>query len=844
MAKFCGNHTVPMTRPEDRALLGGVAALATAIVLLELLSFRLCAATLGGSFATFVGLMSPFAAALGAVTLGRRSAAVSPARLAKSAAYWAVLAGATTVVGTVALSWASQGVARQGGEGDLLHVWVVLAGWLLPAWLSGGALATAVRCGLRTIGRLGFAEALGGVVACLLVPAAMWVGAPRAALICGALYAAAAFCFGYVGRAARPRWPALATLPLVVLVLVSGDIGAPWLKMRVTEGRRTKVELWVWTAAGVITVDKVVRRHTRYRIDRSRAVPIAKRDNNKRKPRYHVQDAVYDLRGRVQGPVLLIGASGGRDVRVALAYDNERVDWVVPHVALLQDVLRDRYGEHTGDLLADDRIRTWIGDGRAALASLPQGYANVVVLDTGDGAQTAPRQVTYQDRRFTTEAVRDYLGRLSDQGALLLHSSVTALPSLMATVVEAVGEPAEKTRKRMFACVNGAGVAALLVNWKSIDPVTARALSKGCKKARRFVAYPLPEIRTKSPGRKLAERDRSERMARLEGGTAVFDERPLLSPPTPLGELPRVAMTALRGLRPQAEDKKDKKPSSSPPSDTEAAVPWESASDLVRDKLSQGGIAAAATAMGLLALIVTLLVPAAQPGVGRRSAPVPLRLSFPLFGLALALGLFVLVERFTRLLGDGAYAWSVLIPLGLAAVGGGRLWVDALEQPRARRTTMILLGAGAAWLLVLAAAAEPLLRATSSSTVLALLVVLVVTLITGALLGAPLALGLVVVRAHGPAQSTWCWGAHHAGWAFGAALAASLVHAVGLRPLLPIAVAAYALGAALFVLGSRGGAPRVESSAPSGPSAAPDPRGAATAAAPGDGSAAPPQPAA
>ena len=267
------------------------------MVLLELLSFRLCAATLGDGFAAIVGLMGPFAAALGAVALARRSGAVAGSRLAKSAAYLATLAGASMVVGTIALSWVSQRVASERGAGDNVQVVVVLAGWLWPALLSGGALATAVRRGLGTIGRVGFAEAVGGAMACLLVPAAMWLGAPRAALCCGLLYAVAAFCFAYVGREGRPRWAALATLPLAVVVLVSGDIGAPWLRMRFDVGRRTKVELAAWSAEGLIAVQKVTRRATRFSVDQTRPIPIAKKEKGGRKPKAHVQDLVYDSNG-------------------------------------------------------------------------------------------------------------------------------------------------------------------------------------------------------------------------------------------------------------------------------------------------------------------------------------------------------------------------------------------------------------------------------------------------------------------------------------------------------------------------------------------------------------------
>ncbi len=805
MAKLCGNHSVPMTAPEHRAQLGGVAALAAAMVLLELLSFRLCAATLGAGFAAFVGLMGPFAAALGAVTLARRSAALQGSQLAKSAAYLAALAGAAMVAGTVALSWASQHVARERGEGDNLQVLVVIAGWLIPALFAGGALALALRRGLGAIGRVGFAEAVGGAAACLLLPASMWLGAPQAALSTGMLFALAAFCFAYVGRVQRPRWAVLATLPLAVVVLVAGDISAPWLRMRSDVGRRTKVELAVWTSQAMIAVNKVSRGAGRFHVDRTRPAPLAKPEKAGQKPRYHIQDIIYDLTGRADGPVLVIGASGGRDVRAALAYDHERVDFIAPYAKLVNEVLMHRYAAVTGRLLADPRVHAQIGDGRAALAGLPKDYAHVVVLDLGQAAQTAPRLLMHHDRLFTTEAVRGYLERLGPKGSLVMRRTVASLPSLIATTVEAVGEAPEQTHKRLFVCADKRDAAALLLSSAAIDPVTFRKLTKGCKKGRFSIPYPLPELRNHNRGKALAMRQRREAVAKLEGGEAVFDERPFLQPRQSFAELPAVALSALRGLRPQVVGDNDPKAQARPGPDAKPGAGETDGGEAApaADKpavMTPSGMTAAAAAIGLLALLVTLLVPAPQAGSARRRATVLLRLSFPWFGAALSLCFFVLVERFTRLLGDGASAWSLLIPLGLVAVGAGRLWVDTLRQGISKRTIMGVLGAGALWLLVLALAARPLVASVTGSTVGAWLVVLVVMMISGWLLGAPLAMGLVLLRAHGPAQATWCWGAHHAGWAFGAALAALLVYLIGLSPLMPIAVVSYALGAALLVI--------------------------------------------
>jgi hypothetical protein len=97
---------------------------------------------------------------------------------------------------------------------------------------------------------------------------------------------------------------------------------------------------------------------------------------------------------------------------------------------------------------------------------------------------------------------------------------------------------------------------------------------------------------------------------------------------------------------------------------------------------------------------------------------------------------------------------------------------------------------------------------SDSSATLRLTAVLFLTVATGWLLGAPLAIGLRVVGAWDPAPIAWCWGAHLGGWALGGGAAALLVYYVGIAKLWPLGLVAFALGAVLLALGVRRQAPQ------------------------------------
>jgi hypothetical protein len=775
-----------------------VLSLAAGMLLLEVLAFRLCAATLGHGFAAFVGILLPAAAAFGAATLGRRSPTRSVARMARSAAHLAAFGGGCMVAGAIALTWASQSLATAADEGSSIQVIVVLTGWLLPAMLLGASLALCLRIGVPIVGRLGFAEALGAAVASLLLPFVLSIGAPRAALGSGFILTLAAFALGYVGRSKKPRWATIATLPLAVASLLAGDFGAPWMKVRMDEGRRSKIEITHWTPQGALGVQKIERGKARFQYDRSPVMRLAAKPKGATKPRFFGEDLLYFLNEKAEGPVLVVGSRGGRALAVALAYGHKRVDGIALEGAFLNRVLSDeKYASITGNLLADERLRFHIGDGRKLPDALAAGYQRIVLHGYALPQQIGPRLLMAHDRLFTRESIRRLLERLQPQGALLIRVPRPKLSSVMSTAAEAVGGEARHARQHLFSCASNA-TAIVVAHRERLDPRQVQNLTKRCKKSRLTVEYPLSEPRRGHRQTDDLKKQRDAALAELWAGGVATDNLPFSTTAPKLAELRAETLGALRALQPRRAAAK-----SVDRVKTDGADKTKEAVEAPPPKMTPWGIAAAGLGMSLLVLLITLLIPPGKPAPGRPAAPLALRLSFPAFGAALALCLFALTDKLLVALGGPAIAWSVLIPMALIGVGSGRLWVDTLRLTSLWRAPLMALMFGVVWLVGMEVGGSRAIDVLAGSGALPLTLVFPMLLVSGALLGAPLSWGLRLVGSVQPAAITACWSTHHAGWALGGAAAALGVFYLGIGRILPLGIMVYALGAMLFVVGGR-----------------------------------------
>ena len=533
-------------------------------------------------------------------------------------------------------------------------------------------------------------------------------------------------------------------------------------------------------------------------VDRGPSLELALKIKSNRKPLGGVSELSYVLSERSVGRALIIGTGGGRELRMALAHGHKQVDAIELSRALTGDLLARRYPTEMGHLLSDPRrVALSFGDGRRRLPPVTGGYQRIMVIsEPSTITQIAPRLLMSSDRRHTAEAIAGYLSLLTPKtGNLVLRvPRRQLLPALMATAEVALALPRKAARERMFACSEREGAAMLLLAPDRINPRARRKLRRYCTRKRLIIEYPMAQLRENDAERDSKAKQQQEQLARLDSAVASGDAKPFLAGPPEPGRLVGVGLEVLKSLRVESKAKlrklartKRKPPAVEPPP--------------VAPLAKRAGVAAVGVLFALALGLLALLLPVARTDKQRNPAAT-FRVAALLFGVAAALGMFSISELCLQVIGDRAYGWRLVLPMGLVGLGGGRLWVDALPKGRVR-SYLIAVIAVAVPSLIGAHAALPMLAASAQGETAALLSVAAIALLAGWLLGAPLAAAMRLSGRHNPVAVASIWGVHLLGWALGGAFAAVGVYYFGAAKLLTLAAAALGFGALLFAASGR-----------------------------------------
>ena len=836
-----------MERRQTWALGLGVALLAAAELLAPLLGFRLGLVAAGVDLGYLLAAGLPAAAALGAVWVGPLTPSATPQRVARRAAALAFGAAIAWLVGLLLLTWLAQRLGTPPHEAPPSLRLGVVATWLLSAASGGAALALGLRLGATRIGRFGFVEATGAAAACLTVPAVLLVGAPRAALLVTLLPAVAAFAFIELCRGAtpgdsrlgnQPSRAVLVTVPLVVAALLAGDLGDPWLHIPNDGGKRSPTALQIWTAGGLVAVNKPTARTFGYSVDGGELIPLASARAASAKPPAGLLDLAFAL--DTKGPALVIGSGGGREVQAALGHGLEPVSALELEPAVLKEVALGRFAEETGRFYApSSRLQTSLGDGRAGLRRLPHDYGTILVVAAEPWVQAPPRLLGWERRLYTQTALHAYLDHLAPDGLLVLRCAAGEIGSLWAVAQSVLGSDARRASQHMFACGAKEG-AVLLVRAGVLNGPDRTRLTKFCRK--RKLEVHDPGAIGRGPADDVAAGHKAEPDA--EGSTdeaqlpepvapwattVATDDRPFLDGAPPLGVLGKLAIASLRealSLR--------KAPSEAPAPIASDLLPTEppiGSGQLKGEPATKAprapkpktepaheppGPVATVAAGGLCtAVLLVLCLLAPRP---RRRGPgaAPRALCFAVAPLGVGLGMAELgtADQLLGMLGHPAYAWPLVIPLGLVGAAAGRLWVDTLSRPRLGPALEVVAGLGVVLTLSVFASAARILTMAGGPIVLGVAVCAVLMLALGMSFGAPLAAILRLAAQNGETEAApngplvaWCWGVHLGGWAFGTAAGALLARYLGVQSLLLIGALGLVSAAVLAGLARKPGLP-------------------------------------
>jgi hypothetical protein len=610
------------------SLLGGVASLSAAAVLLALAWARLAGALFGEHVALAVGALAWLGLAAGGVAARALGEPGSAPRLHGRLTLAASGVAASSVVALLAFVRAPLVVTDAK---TLLSLASLIALATVPLAFAGTALATALRDAREHTGTLCAAMWLGAVLGAAGATLAVGLGPLRGVLVAAFVAALAAAAFAWGSRRAAGELEIVATLVLAPAVLLVSDVMAPWLKLpaAVTAPR---AEVQAWTDSGLVTVDRPMGGRAWVRVNGGSATVML--DAKAAVPR-EASDLAYALH-EGQGPALVVGPGGGRDVRAALdAIHSEPgdVDVVEPQRYVAQELVGGRYSAFTGGLYERPEVHVILADARGHVASSAAHYRSIVVSSHDDAEAAANgARVLRPSELYTVEGVGDLLARLTPDGTLTLSAS-------------------DKDRARLV----GLALAALRARGvgEPLSHVFAASSSKTTSLVLALAPLPQPAIET------LRAQVRRSRLTEV------------LAPDAPAPEL----VLAARALVPPTDDR-----------------PYLYADPAAARPLAVLGMRSAwRQHQGLWTLVLLLAVGAVaavgtlapcgprRAGVGRLRA----RAFFAALGVGSALGAVALLERLASFAGGPRNAHAALLLAVLTGAAVGSLAAARVELARA-----------------------------------------------------------------------------------------------------------------------------------------------------------------
>ncbi len=647
---------------------------------------------------------------------------------------------------------------------------VVYFATALPFFFSGTIVSLAVSEGIQRVDRVYFFDLLGAAAGCLaLVPLLNFFGGPNAVLAASVLFAVSAAIWYNLAGTQRGRVGAVAlALAFVVLIVYNGKQHS--VDIRYAKGRPLPKELFVqWNSFSRIALvqDESMMGLI---IDADASTGIAGLDLEHLAPN-EIFNLLYQGPGfsyvlRPAAKTLVIGPGGGFDVLRSLTSGSKDVTAVEINPIIANTVMRDKFRKLSHDLYFRPEVHIFVEDGRSFVRRSKDKYQVLQATLVDTWASTAAGAFALSENNlYTTDAFRDYLNHLTDDGLMVFTRwgfdpprESLRLISLAMAALEDLGET-QPWRHVMVVREDTKNLAG----WGAQDTVVIfrKPISNDdFTRARTAASHGqlqliyLPGDQPVNPfGQLLRSPDPEKFWASYAYDVSpVDDDRPFFFYTVQSGDVWKYVSQ----IKNAADYKINK------------AVP------LLFDLMG-------------VSLVATLIVLALPPLLLGTRLPVEKGLrGFLLYFVCLGAGYIMiqvaLIQKFVLFLGHPTYALTVIIFSMLISSGLGSFYSRRLIRGSDRNRLSVALLAVAATVSVLAFVAAPISEfGVGWPLPLKMLVTVCLIAPAGFLMGIPFPTGLTRLEARYPQAVRWAWALNAAASVLGSAAAIFLAIYIGLR---------------------------------------------------------------
>jgi hypothetical protein len=304
---------------------------------------------------------------------------------------------------------------------DLAIVYFTTA---LPFFVAGIIVSLAISETMERVNRVYFFDLVGAAGGCLLlIPLLDSFGGPNTVIAAAITYAAAAAIWHSMAGSVKGRAGSVALALALVAFLTYNSHGRRIVDIRRAKDQTLATEFFQkWNSfsrVGVARIDAEGRDDIR--IDADAATGIADFDFE------HLKDwERHDL--LTQGPslpynvrpgakTLIIGPGGGWDVARAIASGSHDVTGVEINPIIATTIMRERFPERSRYLYLRPDVHIYVEDGRSFVRRSADKYQVIQATLVDTWASTAAGAFALSENSlYTTDAMRDYLSHLTDDG--------------------------------------------------------------------------------------------------------------------------------------------------------------------------------------------------------------------------------------------------------------------------------------------------------------------------------------------------------------------------------------------------------------------------------------------
>jgi hypothetical protein len=311
-------------------------------------------------------------------------------------------------------------------QGNTLTGWnlaLIYVTTSLPFFVSGIIVSLAVSVAIERIDRVYFFDLAGAACGCmLLIPLLNQFGGPSTVVGAAITFAVAAAIWHSMASSVTGRAGSVA-LALALTAFLTYNQGHAVLDITHAKGQTLANEIWSkWNSMSRIAIVHSGQENRDTIIidaDASTAIAHFDFDHLSQEDRHYLleQGPALPYAIRPGAKTLIIGPGGGWDVARALASGSHDITGVEINDLIATTVMQKKFANLSGGLYLRPDVHIYVEDGRSFVRRGTDRYQVVQATLVDTWASTAAGAFALSENNlYTTDAFRDYLRHLTDDG--------------------------------------------------------------------------------------------------------------------------------------------------------------------------------------------------------------------------------------------------------------------------------------------------------------------------------------------------------------------------------------------------------------------------------------------